>query len=121
MLPRIVLFALQLLCAWYLGEALTGFIARGLTIGRSNEIFVYAVVYPFVIMLVGFVGSKVLKNVWTPSGATLIVTFALSIGLALLSLVPQITQMAEIVIPALRGNRYFYPLAGALLGYFIKH
>ena len=120
MLPRIVLFALQLLTAWYVGEAFTGFIARGLSIGRNNEIFVYAVVYPFIIMLVGYIGSKVLKEVRTPSGGTLVATFALSIGFAVLTLVPQITQMADLIIPALRSNRYLYPLAGALLGYFIK-
>ena len=120
MLPRIVLFALQFLAAWYLGEILAQFIARGFSVGRSNEIFVYAAVYPLLIMLVGYAGSKVLKEVRTPSGSTLLVTVALSVGLALLTLVPQVTQALETAIPALRSSRYLYPLAGALIGYYVK-
>ena len=120
MLPRIVLFALQLLAAWYVGDALVGFITRGLAIGRSNEIFVYAVVYPLLIMLVGYAGSKVLKQVPTPSGATFVATVALSVGFAVLTLVPQVTQIVETAIPALRNSRYLYPLAGAIVGYLIK-
>lgn len=120
MLPRIVLFALQLLAAWYVGEALTGFIARGFSIGRANEIFLYAGVYPLIVMLVGYAGSKVMKDVPTPSGGTLAATFALAIGLAVLSQVALVTQMIEAVIPVLRGNRYLYPLVGAIVGYFAK-
>ena len=120
MLPRIVLFALQLLAAWYVGEGLAGFISRGFSVGRSNEIYVYAVAYPFVVMLVGYAGSKIMKDVPTPSGGTLIVTFAVAIGMALLTLVPQFTQTAETLIPALRNSRYLYPLAGAILGYLVK-
>ncbi len=120
MLPRIVLFALQLLAAWYVGEALTGFIARGFSIGRSNEIFVYACVYPMIVMLVGYAGAKVMKDVATPSGGTLIATFALAIGLALLTQVSLLTQMVETAIPVLRNNRYLYPLAGAIAGYVLK-
>ena len=120
MLPRIVLFALQLLAAWYLGEFFAGFIARGLGIGRGNEIFVYAAVYPLLVMLVGYAGSKVLKGIPPPSAATLVVTLALAFGFALLTLIPQITQIAEGAVPMLRSNRYLYPLAGAFIGYVFK-
>ena len=120
MLPRIVLFALQLLAAWYLGEVFAGFITRGLAVGRGNEIFVYAVVYPLIVMLVGYAGSKVLKGVPAPSGATFVATVAVAVAFALLTLVPQITQVTEGAVPMLRGSRYLYPLAGAFIGYFIK-
>ena len=120
MLPRIVLFALQLAAAWYLGSTLTAFVGRGFGIGRSNEIFVDAVIYPLLVVLVGFAGSKVMKNVKSPSAATLLVTLALSIALALSTLIPQVVQAVETAIPLLRSSQFIYPLVGALAGYYIK-
>lgn len=120
MLPRIVLFALQLVTAWYVADALVSFIARGFSVARSNEVYVYAVVYPLLIMLVGYAGSRVLRGVKSPSGATFILTLALSIALALVTLFPQVLRMAEILVPALRTATNIYPLVGALIGYYIK-
>ena len=118
MLPRIVLFGLQLLAAWYLAPAIKGLVP-GL-VARPHDIFVYAVLYALIIMIVGFAGSLVLKNVPTPSGLTLAVSLVLACALAGLTLVPAITQALEGAVPALRTNRNVYPLLGALIGYFIK-
>lgn len=120
MLPKIVLFGLQFLAVWYLGDLVSTTIARGLAVARDNMIYVYALVYPVIVMLVGHAGSTVLKGVRRPSGATLIVTIAAAIALALTTLVPQIVQVVEGIVPALRGNRYVYPLIGALAGYYLK-
>lgn len=120
MLPRIVLFALQLATAWYVADVVVSFVARGFSVARSNEIYVYAVIYPLLIMLVGYAGSRVLKQVTTPSGATLILTLALSIALSLITLFPQAMRMVEILVPSLRVATNIYPLVGALIGYYIK-
>ena len=120
MLPRIVLFALQLAAAWYLGTFLNDFISRGFSIGRAREVFVYAAVYPLLVMLVGYAGSKVLKGVRSPSAATLLVTLALSIAFALATLIPQVALALENAIPVLRSSQFYYPLVGTLIGYYIK-
>ena len=120
MLPRIVLFFLQLLAAWGLGDTITLPIWRGLSLQVSNQILVYAFVYAFLIMIVGYSGSKILKNVRSPSGLALIITFALPIVVALILITfPQVTQAIHGIIPSLRNNMYLYPLVAAMIGYYI--
>ena len=118
MLPRIVLFALQLLAAWYLVPAIKSALPALLT--RPYDIFVYAVLYALVITVVGFVGSLILKDVRTPSAQTLVSSLVLALLLAGLTLVPAVTQASGGVVPALRANPHIYPLIGALAGYFAR-
>lgn len=118
MLPRIVLFVLQLIAAWYLAPVIKGVLP--VLLARPYDIFLYAILYALIIMIIGFAGSLVLKDVPTPSGATLAVSLLLAIGLAALTLVPAITQALGGAVPVLRTNLNVYPLLGALIGYFVK-
>jgi len=121
MLPRIVLFALQLLAAWAIADWFALPIIRNVpALARPYDVFVYAVVYTLIITIVGHSGSLVLKDVRTPSGGTLVITFILSMLLAGLTLVPAVTQVVHGLIPMLRSNLYLYPLLGAVLGYYLK-
>ena len=122
MLPRIVLFFLQLLVAWYTADLFAMPIVRGLGLTRTYDVLVYAVVLALLVMIVGWAGSLVLKDLTQPSGATLLVCLALALLLAGLTLIPQAQQALESAVPAFRdpNNRRFIPLLGALVGYLVK-
>lgn len=120
MLPRIVLFVLQLLVAWACADWIVGPATRSLGISRDYHVLAYAVVYAVMVWLVGLAGGAVLKEVRPPSTGTLVMCLILAIAFAVVTLVPQLRDAIEGVIPALRGSRNYYPLAGAMLGYFLK-
>ena len=121
MLPRIVLFALQFLAAWGIADWFVLPIVRNVTsLARPYDVFVYATVYSLLVMIIGYSGSLVLKDVRTPSGGTLVATFILAMALAGLTLVPAVTQVLNGAIPMLRTNLYLYPLLGAFIGYYLK-
>ena len=121
MLPRIVLLALQLLAAWALVDWFALPLIRNVpALARPYDVFAYAIVYSAIIMIVGYSGSLILKDVPKPSGATLIVTFVLALVLAGLTLVPAVTQIVNGIVPSLRTNLYVYPLVGALAGYYLR-
>lgn len=119
LLPRIVQFATQLAGAWYLAPAIKGILPNILP-SPPNDILVDAFLYAAVVMIIGHAGSRVLKEIRPPSGATLVTVFALAFLFAGLTLIPQIPQAIEQVVPMLRTNRYIYPLVGALAGYLLK-
>jgi len=118
LLPRMVLVFLQLVGAWYLVPGIKQLLPN-LGLGQY-EIFVYAVLYAVVITLIGHIGALVLKEVRAPSGATLIASLALALVMAVLTLIPAVTQPLEQAVGALRSNRTLYPLIGALVGYFLR-
>jgi hypothetical protein len=120
MLPRIVLFGLQLLFAWYFGEWIARGIASPLGLARDNHVWVYALVYAVIVWVVGFGGSGVLKEVRTPSAAAFVVTLALAIAFAIVSFLPQTRDVIESIAPGLRSVRNHYPLVGAMIGYLLK-
>ncbi len=106
MLPRIVLFALQLFAAWAIADWFVLPIVRNVpALARPYDVFVYAFIYALIVMIVGYSGSLVLKDVRTPSGSTLIVTLILSFVFAGLTQVPartgpQLTWFARDSPPA---------------------
>jgi hypothetical protein len=121
MLPRLVLLLLQVAAGWYIADWIAVPIIRNVpALARPYDIFVYAVVYALIIMVVGYSGSLVLKGVRTPSGGTLLLSLALALILAGLTLVPAVTQTVSGIVPALRTNLVLYPFAGALIGYYVK-
>ncbi len=118
MLPRIVLFALQLLAAWYLVPVIKG--ALPVLVVGPFSILVDALLYGLIVVIVGYAGSRILKEVPSPTGVTFVVSLLLAFLLAGLTLVPQISLAIEGVVPVLARNRFLYPLVGALVGYYLK-
>ncbi|MGE3915303.1 MAG: hypothetical protein AB7F78_06345 [Hyphomicrobiaceae bacterium] len=118
MLPRIVLLVVQVAAAWFLGEAIKQILPP--ILGRPYDIYLYAAIYAVIIMVVGFSGSLVLKNVRVPTAATFIASLVLALILATVTLFPQITTPVQDILPLLRGNARLYPFLGALAGYLLK-
>lgn len=118
MLPRIVLFVLQLAAAWFIAPVVKS--ALPALLARPYDLLIDAVIIALIVMIVGFAGSLILKEVPSPSGATLIAALLLALVLAGLATVPAIQQVVEGIVPALRNNRILYPLVGAFAGYYLK-
>ncbi len=119
LLPRIVQFGTQLAGAWYLVPPIKG-LAPSILPAPPNDILVDAFLYAAIVMIIGHAGALILKEIRPPSGATLVTVFVLAFLFAGLTLIPQISQTIEQVVPLLRTNRTIYPLVGALAGYLLK-
>jgi hypothetical protein len=111
MLPRIVLIALQTAAAWLGAPA----VLRLIPIAGDPRTFVHAAVFAVIVFLVGVLGALVLKEIATPSAATLSWTLALALCGAALLYVPGLIQ----AIP-LKFDRMLVPLVGALVGYGLR-
>lgn len=118
MLPRIVLLLVQIAAAWFLAEPIKAAVPA--LLGRQYDIFLYAILYAVIVMVVGFAGALVLKGLRVPSSATFIASLVLALVLAALTLFTQATGPIEEALPFLRGNAKLYPFAGALVGYLLK-
>ncbi|MEZ5849181.1 MAG: hypothetical protein R3D68_00850 [Hyphomicrobiaceae bacterium] len=118
MLPRLVTFVLQVAITWYLTPVIKAALPTFSL--RPYDILVDAVLFALVIVLVGFTCALTLKNVKKPGGGTLIASIVLGLVFAGLTLVPQIVQAIDGAVPALRTMHVVYPMAGALLGYYVK-
>ncbi len=118
MLPRLVLFVLQIACAWYLTPIIKAALPTFAL--RPYDILVDGALYALVITIVGFSGSLILKNVRTPSGRTLVASIVLGLVAAALTLVQPAMQAIDAALPALRTMHFVYPMLGALLGYYLK-
>lgn len=118
MLPRIVLLLIQIAAAWFLADQARNVVTP--IVGRQYDIFVYAAIYAVIIMVVGFAGSLVLKNVRVPTAGTFIASLILAMLFAGATLIDQIRLPLEAALPLLRGNAKIYPFIGALLGFVLK-
>ena len=120
MLPRIVLFVLQLAAAWYFADWLVAPIVKGLGLSREYHVLVFALIYAVIVMVVGLAGAAVLKEVSSPSAGTFAVSLILALAFAVVTLVPQIWDQVTGVVQGLRGNQRYLPLVGALIGSVVK-
>lgn len=119
MLPRLVLLVLQVAAGLFVVPQLK--VSLQGVVPAAYDLFFLAVLYAVVIMVVGFIGSVVMKGLPIPSSGTLIAMLILACGIvALVKWVPEFTQTVEGVVPALKANRYAYPFVAALLGYYLK-
>ena len=119
MLTHLILIVLQLLGAVYIAPAIKSYIP---TLGRYSgydlDIFIWAILFAVIIFVIGFVGSILLKGIRTPGPGALTLALVLAIIIAALTLVPQVPWAAADA--GLRIAVLWWPLVGAMVGYFIK-
>jgi hypothetical protein len=113
MLGRLILLLLQIAIAWYAAP----FIAGHIPVPGDFSLFLYAVIYAIIVFLVGLIAAQVLRDIGTPSSATLSwsLIFAL-IGAALAIFGPQFLPD----VPWHKVPDKVLVLAGAVIGYLIK-
>lgn len=119
MLPHLILIVLQLLGAYFIAPVIKGYIP---TVGRYSgydlDIFIWAILFAVIVFVIGFVGSIVLKGVRTPGAGALTLALVLALIIAALTLVPQVTRV--VADAGVRTGTLWWPLIGAMVGYFIK-
>jgi len=118
MLPRIVLFIIQLAAAWFLADPIKA--ALPSLLARPYDIFVYALIYAAIIVIVGFAGALVMKGLRLPTAGTFIASLALAAILSAITLFSEVRGPVEEALPLLRSNPKLYPLVGAIVGYILK-
>jgi hypothetical protein len=119
MLPHLILIVLQLLGAVYIAPVIKSYIpSLGRVSGYDIDIFIWAILFAVVIFVIGFIGSIVLKGVRTPGAGALTLALVLALVIAALTLVVPITRGAAEA--GLRIATLWWPLIGAMIGYFIK-
>lgn len=113
MLGRLVLLLLQIAGAYTLAPMVMGHIP----VPGSFSLFVFALVASIIVFLIGLVGAQVIKDVATPSSATLSSTLVLALIMALVwTFVPPLVPD----IPWSKVPDRWAVIAGAVLGYFAK-
>jgi hypothetical protein len=115
MLSRLILLALQLIVAWFAAPIIVRYIPG---MGRL-ELVVYAVAFAVLVWLVGLVAAQVLKDVGTPTSATLVSAIVVAlIAAAIYAWLPLVVPDAKRVMLNLQEK--LYPLIGAVIGYQIR-
>jgi hypothetical protein len=127
MLARLLLLILQLAIAWVATQYIAGFVDPYVPVRGDYRIFEYAVIFGIVVWVVGIVASLVLRDVGTPSGATLVSAIILALVGAALVIVPPLVGLnvwqfvpSQVAEPLRPVPREVVPLIGAVLGYIIK-
>ncbi|MEM7620355.1 MAG: hypothetical protein AAF228_07815 [Pseudomonadota bacterium] len=112
MLSYIILIIFQIIAALFFAP----FIMRYIPLKEDFTLFVYGVLFAVLIWLVGQIGGEVLKGMSRPSGATLTASLICAlIGAAIIFFFPQIAGHIPVVVQSV-----YFPLFGALIGYYVK-
>lgn len=111
MIGYLILMVVQVIAAWFGAPEILKFIP----ISGDPRLFVHAAAFAVIVWVVGIVGSFVLKEVRTPTSATLITALLLAFVGAVIMLVPSIMNAIPIKFAPL-----YLPLFGAVLGYMIR-
>ena len=113
MLGKLILILLQIVAAWFAAPVIRSYIPTG----GAYDLLLYAVIFAIVVYLTGVLAALVIKDVGTPSGATLTAAVVLAlIAAAVLTFVPEIVPN----IPGGTITNRGIVLAFAILGYLIK-
>ncbi len=121
MLPHLILIVLQIVGAIWGAQFIKSFIPplpRSSFGGHDVDVFIWAILFAVIVFIIGFMGSIVLKGVRTPGAGALTLALVLALLIAALTLVPQVTQAVAGV--GFRVPTLWWPLLGAIAGYFIK-
>lgn len=114
MLGRIILIALQIAIAWFGAPQ----VLRYVPVSGDVGILVQSVAFGVIVWIVGLVAAQILKDVSTPSSATLawaVVGGLIGGALVVFKVPAMITQQTHFAIVPM-----FVPLALAIFGYAIK-
>jgi hypothetical protein len=115
MLARLVLLAAQLIVGWFATKP----ILDALPPFGDLEIFAYAVVVGVIVWIVGLVLAQILREVGTPSSATLLACVVVAlVGAAIVHFHDSLPAAFRNATRALHDE--IYPLIGAALAYAIK-
>ena len=113
MLGRLVLLLLQIAG----GFVLTPMIAKFVPVPAAFSLYLYALIAAIVIFLIGLLAAQVVKDVSTPSSATLTTALVVAlIAAALWSFGPSIVPD----VPWGKVPAQWAVLGGAILGYLFK-
>jgi hypothetical protein len=115
MLPRIILLLVQLGAAWSIAPLVFKYLPK---LG-ALDIFLQATVFAILVVMLGFIGSLVLKDVGPPSSQTMTTVLIAALVFAALTLVPQVVSAVSSVTQG-QVPKLAYPLIGAVLGYFAR-
>lgn len=119
MLTHLILIILQLVGAWWAAPIIKSFIPPLPRFGGYDvDVFVWAILFAVIVFIIGFMGSIVLKGIRTPGAGSLTLALVLALLIAALTLVPQVTQ--AVAGGGFRVQTLWWPLLGAMAGYFIK-
>ncbi len=116
MLGRLVLIAFQLAIGWRLMSEIPQLLAYLPPLG-DLRIFAVALVFALIVWIVGLLGALVLKDVASPTPATLTFAIVAALAFAALTLIPEVTTAVRRVVQI---QPSIYPLIGAVIGYAIK-
>lgn len=113
MLGRLVLLFLQIVAGWFGAPILRSYIP----VSGVFDLFIYAAIFAIIVYVVGILAALVVKDVGSPSPATLTTALVVALIAAAfatwgMDLIPQ--------IPGSTISKRGIVLAGAILGYFIR-
>lgn len=114
MLGRLILLLLQIAVGWFGTTALMNYIKFA-----EFRLFIFAIVAAIVVFLIGIIAALIVKDVRTPSSATL----SWALGLAVIAAVlwtwgPGLPLLEEVPWGSIRAE--YAVLAAAILGYHLK-
>jgi hypothetical protein len=113
MLGRLILMLLQIALAWFAAPLL----AAKVPVPPNMQVFLYAVLFAMLVFIIGLVASHIIKDVGTPSSATLTWSLvAALVGAALAKFGPDFVKQ----IPWKQIPANYMALGGAVLGYALK-
>jgi hypothetical protein len=113
MLGRLILMLLQIALAWFAAPLL----AAKVPVPPNMQIFLYAVLFAILVFIIGLVASHIIKDVGTPSSATLTWSLvAALVGATLAKFGPEFVKQ----IPWRQIPSNYMALGGAVLGYALK-
>ncbi len=113
MLGRLILIMLQVVAAW----AGAPFLRQYIPASGALDLFIYAALFAVIVYVVGILASLIIKDVASPSPATLTTSLIVALVAAAfatygIDLIPQ--------IPGDTISKRALVLAGALLGYLVR-
>lgn len=114
MLGRLILILLQIAVAWSVGPLLYGHVP----VSGKFGLFVYAIIFAIVVFVTGVLAALVVKDVSTPSSASL--TAAVVVALIAAAVATYGPIYFPEYYPGTTLSQRGLVLAGAILGYMIR-